>query len=103
MDKYEPKEWVQLTSINKSKFDDDQYYASISEDGMKELFEAVNSGQIGKNKYGYELKGWLNTNSKTGAKFISLKWERVASKKPDDENADDVPRETKEDYSDIPF
>mgnify|MGYP007073396088 FL=1 len=50
MDNYEPKEWVQLTSINKSKFDDDQYYASISEDGMKELFEAVNSGQIGMNK-----------------------------------------------------
>ena len=59
MDKHEPKEWVQLTGINKSKFDDDQYYASISEDDMNELLEAVNSGQIGKNKYGYELTGWL--------------------------------------------
>ena len=25
MDKYEPKEWVQLTGINKSKFEDDQF------------------------------------------------------------------------------
>ena len=103
MDKYEKKEWVQLTGINKSKFDDDQYYASISEDDMKERFEAVNSGQIGKNKYGYELKGWLNTNNKTGAKFISLKWERVASEKPDSEKPDGVPRETPVDNTDIPF
>ena len=98
MDKYEKKEWVQLAGINKSKFDDDQYYASIKEEDMKALFEAVNSGQIGKSEYGYDLKGWLNTNSKTGAKFISLKWERVASEKPDA-----VPHETKDDFSDVPF
>jgi hypothetical protein len=100
MDNYKPKEWVQLMGINKSKFEDDQYYASISEDDMKALFEAVNSGQIKKTQYGYELKGWVNTNSKTGAKFISLKWEKIASEKPNPASGPDA---TIELAQDVPF
>lgn len=66
-----------LLSVNKSKYDDNQYYAGIKPEVVSALAEALKLGQVKLNKYGdVEIKGYKNQNKETGATFISLKWIR---------------------------
>lgn len=88
-----------LLSLNKSTYKDDQYYASIKPETVKALAEALNAGQVKLNKNGnVAISGFLNTPEDGGERYISLKWVREASQKPND-----VPRETPVDNTDVPF
>lgn len=70
-------ELVDLLAVNKSKFAEDRYYASIKKDDLIKLVDAVTNDTAKETDYGVEIQGFLNTNSKTGEKFIKLKWTQL--------------------------
>ena len=88
-------ELVDLLSVNKSKFAEDRYYASIKKDDLIKLVDAVTNDTAQENDYGIEIQGWLNTNSNTGERFIKLKWTQLPEK--------EKPKPTAVSDEDIPF
>jgi len=95
-----------LLAVNKSKYDDNQYYAGIKPEVVSALAEALKLGQVKLNKYGdVEIKGYKNQNKETGATFISLKWIRPdAGQAPVNSYSPDKPDLSKVDLEeDIPF